>query len=58
MVSGAILPHLSSPLQQPKDLLIPFSVSAPLLTLLFVDLVIFPQHKLQQEYEDAKVHFY
>lgn len=35
----------------------PFSVPAPVLTILFVDLVIFPQHKLQQEHEDAKVLF-
>lgn len=57
MVSGAILPHLSSPLQQPQDLLMPFSVSAPVFTILFLDLVVFPQQKLQQEREDAKVLF-
>lgn len=58
MVSGAILPHLSSHLQQPQDLLMPFSGCVPVLTILFVGLVIFPQNKLQQEHEDAKVLFY
>lgn len=51
MVSGAIL-------QQPEALVMSFCVSAPDLTIQLVDLVIFPENKLQQEHEVARALFH